>query len=72
MYSGLNELKPAKLVATAKQAKAGQIEVTLTNPANGPVNFFNRISLVDAGTKKRILPVFYDDNYFSVVRLQRN
>jgi mannosylglycoprotein endo-beta-mannosidase len=67
IYSGLNELKPAQLTATAKQLKAGKVEVTLSNPANGPVNFFNRISLVDAGTKKRILPVFYDDNYFSVV-----
>lgn len=67
MYPGLNDLKPAALKATAKQLKSGKIEVTLTNPANGPVNFFNRISLVDAATKQRILPVFYDDNYFSVL-----
>jgi mannosylglycoprotein endo-beta-mannosidase len=67
MYPGLNDLKPAGLKATAKQLKSGKIEVTLTNPANGPVNFFNRISLVNPATKQRILPVFYDDNYFSVL-----
>jgi len=67
MYSGLNELKSVQLNTSAKQLKPGKIEVTLTNPANNPVSFFNRISLVDAGTKQRILPVFYDDNYFSVL-----
>lgn len=67
MYSGLNELKAAPLKATAKIVKAGKIEVTLNNAENAPVSFFNRISLVDAQSKKRILPVFYDDNYFSVL-----
>ncbi len=67
MYSGLNELKAVQLNTHARQLKSGKIEVTLANPANNPVSFFNRISLVDAGTKQRILPVFYDDNYFSVL-----
>ncbi|MGY0041436.1 hypothetical protein [Pedobacter sp. NJ-S-72] len=51
----------------AKLLKTGQVEVSLTNPANGPVSFFNRVSLVDSKTKKRVLPVFYDDNYFSIL-----
>jgi len=67
MYSGLNELKAAPLKTSAKQLKNGKIEVTLANAANGQVSFFNRISLVDAKTKQRILPVFYDDNYFSIL-----
>ena len=67
MYSGLNELKANPLTATAKQLKSGKIEVILNNPANGQVSFFNRISLVDNKTKQRILPVFYDDNYFSIL-----
>ena len=29
--------------------------------------FFNRLSLVDPATKKRLLPVFYSDNYVSVL-----
>ncbi len=48
---------------------AGQrrIVVTLRNPAGGPVAFFNRVSLVDPSTHQRILPVFYSDNYISVL-----
>ncbi|MGI4804146.1 MAG: hypothetical protein ACRYFL_05205, partial [Janthinobacterium lividum] len=41
--------------------------VTLSNPAKAPMAFFNRLSLVDASTHKRVLPVFYDDNYVSVL-----
>ncbi|MCX2486521.1 glycoside hydrolase family 2 protein [Pedobacter sp. MR2016-24] len=67
MYSGLAELKSTPLIATAKQLKSGKIEVTMANPANAGVSFFNRISLVNASTKQRILPVFYDDNYFSIL-----
>ncbi len=44
-----------------------RIEVTLHNPENDPIAFFNRISLIDPVTKKRLLPVFYSDNYFSVL-----
>ncbi len=67
MYSGLNELKSPVLTTNARLLKTGQIEVNLRNPPNGPVSFFNRVSLVDSKTKKRILPVFYDDNYFSLL-----
>ena len=67
IYSGLNELKASKLSIKATQLKTGKLEVTLTNPAKGPVSFFNRVSLIDPQTKKRILPVFYSDNYFSIL-----
>lgn len=67
MYSGLSDLKSAAVTTTARQLKAGKIEVTVSNPINGPVSFFNRLTLLDGQTKKRILPVFYDDNYFSVL-----
>jgi mannosylglycoprotein endo-beta-mannosidase len=52
--------------APAVGAKS-RIVVTLRNPAGGPVAFFNRVSLVDPATKKRLLPVFYSDNYISVL-----
>jgi mannosylglycoprotein endo-beta-mannosidase len=52
--------------APAVDAKS-RISVTLRNPAGGPVAFFNRVSLVDPATKKRLLPVFYSDNYISVL-----
>ncbi len=47
--------------------RARQISVTLFNPPGGPVAFFNRVSLVDPTTKQRLLPVFYSDNYLSVL-----
>jgi mannosylglycoprotein endo-beta-mannosidase len=67
MYPGLKELKSPELQVSVKQLKTGRLEVALSNPAGGPVSFFNRISLVGAKTKQRILPVFYTDNYFSVL-----
>lgn len=65
-YSGLNEMKEAKVDWFVKKIGSGKIEVTIKNPENNPVAFFNRVSLVDSKTGKRILPVFYDDNYVSV------
>jgi len=66
-YSGLNKMPKADVAAQIRQLEKGKIEVIITNPANNPVAFFNRLSLVDPVTKKRILPVFYEDNYVSVL-----
>jgi hypothetical protein len=66
-YSGLQHLAPAALTVDARQSGPQKITVTLSDPAGGPVAFFNRLSLVDPGTKQRILPVFYSDNYVSVL-----
>jgi len=66
-YSGLEKMKEDALVTEARFIRPGKIEVTLTNKPNGVVSFFNRVSLVDANTKERILPAFYDINYLSVL-----
>jgi hypothetical protein len=66
-YSGLQEMKNAETTMAAGKVKPGKIVVSITNPANNPIAFFNRISLVEAKTKQRILPVFYSDNYVSVL-----
>ena len=66
-YTGLQKMKSARIIATVARKGKGQVEVTISNPAPGSVAFFNRIALVDAKTKKRILPVFYSDNYVSVL-----
>ncbi|WP_022823832.1 glycoside hydrolase family 2 protein [Hymenobacter norwichensis] len=66
-YSGLKTMAKAPMKLTARQTTAGQVEVTLTNPATAPVAFFNRVALVNPQTQKRILPVFYTDNYVSVL-----
>jgi hypothetical protein len=66
-YSGLQKMQAAKVQITAQKAGADSIRVKISNPANGPVAFFSRVSLVDSKTKQRILPVFYNDNYVSVL-----
>lgn len=65
-YTGLSKLPTVALQVEAHKKATGATEVTLTNKA-GVIAFFNRISLVDARTKKRLLPVFYSDNYVSVL-----
>ena len=66
-YSGLQQMKRADVRTRVEAIKDGEINVMIKNPAGEPVAFFNRISLVDRTTKKRILPVFYSDNYVSVL-----
>jgi mannosylglycoprotein endo-beta-mannosidase len=66
-FSGLQKMKDDKLTTTARFIKPGKIEVTLSNKRQKMLSFFNRISLIDADTKQRVLPAFYDDNYISVL-----
>lgn len=66
-YSGLQKMDKAALQTTTRLISDGKVEVTLVNKNNGPLAFFNRLSLVDAGTKSRLLPVFYTDNYVTVL-----
>lgn len=66
-YSGLQHISAAKLQVKARLLAKGKMEVQLRNPAGGPVAFFNRLSVTDPVTKKRILPSFYSDNYISVL-----
>ncbi len=65
-YSGLQEMNLAKPTVTATR-KSGEVVVTVSNPTGGPLAFFNRISLLNASSKERILPVFYSDNYITVL-----
>jgi hypothetical protein len=66
-YSGLQKMPKGNLNASAKYLTKDKIEVTLTNNGNGPLAFFNRLSLVNADTKQRVLPAFYSDNYVTVL-----
>lgn len=66
-YSGLQKMDAGRLKMTARRIASDAIEVKAANPSPGPLAFFNRISLVDKESKNRILPVFYSDNYFSVL-----
>ncbi|MCB0732092.1 MAG: hypothetical protein KDC88_13770 [Ignavibacteriae bacterium] len=66
-YSGLQQMAKSNLEVKVRKEQTGKIEVKLVNPKDETVAFFNRISLVDRKTKKRILPTFYSDNYISVL-----
>lgn len=66
-YTALQEMPAAHLDVACAETVKGSVTVTLRNASEGPVAFFNRISLVNADTKKRILPAFYSDNYLSVL-----
>ena len=66
-YAALQKLPGATIKLKAVKAEGGKIVVTLSVPADGPMAFFNRVSLLDKSTGKRILPVFYSDNYISVM-----
>lgn len=67
IYSGLNELPASTIKITAKSTGKGKVIVTCTNPKNAAVSFFNRVSVLDGKSHERILPAFYQDNYFSVL-----
>lgn len=70
-YSGLQDMKNASLQVKAHWEKAAggqkRIAVILTNPAGGAPAFFNRISLINKTTEKRLLPTFYSDNYLTLL-----
>ncbi len=66
-YSGLQKMSKTKVTVLAGKENDGHIEVKINNPPGGPIAFFNRISLVNSITKNRILPVFYSDNYVSIL-----
>ncbi len=66
-YTGLNSIKNAEIKIGYKEVAPGKMEISIMNPEKNPVSFFNRISLINPETQKRILPVFFSDNYLSVV-----
>ena len=67
VYAALQHMAEANVKAEARRVTEGRIEVSIENPIGGPLAFFLRIALVSEGSKERILPVFYRDNYVSVM-----
>ncbi|WP_200975575.1 glycoside hydrolase family 2 TIM barrel-domain containing protein [Echinicola sp. 20G] len=66
-YSGLQEMVSAQLEVEATKISDSEIIVRVSNSADNTVSFFNRLSLVDADTRERLLPTFFSDNYVSLV-----
>ena len=67
-YAGLEEMEKVQLNVVVTRKHKNLIEVLLNNPfQENPVSFFNRVSVIDANTGLRLLPVFYSDNYISIL-----
>ncbi len=66
-YSGLQKMDKSNLNIHAKYLQHNKVEVTLSNEKQNVPAFFNRLSITDAVTKNRLLPVFYSDNYITVL-----
>jgi hypothetical protein len=65
-YSGLARLAQTRLEMHVHALGSGRAEVVLHNPGRIPA-FFNRLSVTDSRTHKRVLPSFYSDNYVSLM-----
>ena len=64
-YTALQEMPKAEPEVRAQLTAPGVVKVQVTN-FHGAYAFFMRASVVDSKTKKRILPAFCNNNYFSV------
>jgi hypothetical protein len=65
-YPFLQSLSKVEIKAEAKNTGNGDIEVNMSNPEDNALAFFIRGSLMNTKTGKRILPVFFSDNYVSI------
>jgi Exo-beta-D-glucosaminidase Ig-fold domain/Concanavalin A-like lectin/glucanases superfamily/Glycosyl hydrolases family 2/Glycosyl hydrolases family 2, sugar binding domain/Glycosyl hydrolases family 2, TIM barrel domain len=68
-YRELNGLSPVKLKAAATSAATGdmvKVTIQLTNPTT-VASLANKLTLVSAKDKARILPAYYSDNYISLL-----
>lgn len=68
-FTALNGLPPVTLNVSAKSARSGKeyaTHVTVENPSRS-LAFFVHLKVNDAKTGEEILPVIWDDNYFSLL-----
>jgi hypothetical protein len=68
-YRALTQLDPTQLNGSATSTRSGgatKIIVQLTNSSN-VASLENKLTLLDAQTKTRILPAYYSDNYISLL-----
>lgn len=66
-YSGLTRMPKAKILIQTKTLSDQSIQVSLTNPKGNPIAFFIRLSILNPITGERVLPIFYDKNYLSIL-----
>ena len=67
--TGLNDLPRVTLpvtIARSDDGKMDRLDARIENPSNA-VALMIHLKVVRAGSGERVLPVFYDDNYFSLL-----
>ncbi len=67
--TGLNNLKPAKVTLRATKSREGTaqvVHVVVQNPGNS-VAFMVHLRLANQNTSQDVVPIFWDDNYFSLL-----
>jgi Exo-beta-D-glucosaminidase Ig-fold domain/Glycosyl hydrolases family 2/Concanavalin A-like lectin/glucanases superfamily/Glycosyl hydrolases family 2, TIM barrel domain/Glycosyl hydrolases family 2, sugar binding domain len=72
-YRRLNRLPAASLLLTAKSTRAGEnisVRVQMRNTGS-VVSLANKLTLLNAADGSRILPVYYSDNYVSLLPGER-
>ncbi len=68
-FSELHNLEEAELnfsLSTVEKGQGRTVEIILENKTK-VVSFWNRLQVFNSETGERILPVYYSDNYFSIV-----
>lgn len=76
-YSWLSKMDQANISIFAVRKGADSVEVTIENVSHttpwgkNTVAFFNRLALVDADSKERLLPMFSSDNYITLLPNER-
>jgi mannosylglycoprotein endo-beta-mannosidase len=66
-YEWLAHIPAAHISTTMKEDSTGKLTVSVSCTDKAGLAFFLHITIVDKKTHKRILPVFCNNNYFSVV-----
>ena len=72
-YTALRSMPAATLRVRATSARSGTTgttTVTLTNPGKG-IAFFNRLEVLKGATGDEVLPVFWQDNYVTLLPGER-
>lgn len=66
-WLNLQELASSEILVNLKIENSGRIKISIENVGNETA-FFNRLKLVDKATGKLVLPTFFNENYFTLFR----
>jgi len=65
-FSGLQSMAKAKISVSVSYDTAGKLTAYINNTGGNAMAFFLHLSLIDRNSGERILPIFCENNYFSL------